>query len=329
MEFGIGIPTCREGLNHPAPFAGPDEIVKMAQLAEKLDYDAIWGNDHTVPPIGALTKYPKPPNFYEAMVSLSYISRFAPKIKIGTGVIVLPIRNPVLLAKQAATLDHFTKGRFLLGVGLGSLRYEFEALFPNKRGTRRGDVLDEGLEALQLLLTQDVASYKGNFYEFDNICITPKPLQQPFPIYTSGNSAAVPKRVAKWCSGWLIGSTTGEAIRERWDMLNAALDEVGRDPNDVMMGAITTLSIGSTREEAINKMESAAIPRTKTPVTKGNPKIGYNNLVGSPSELIDQIKTMEEAGLTQCIAQNVAVNTVSEWNEMVQMFGEEVIPAFR
>ena len=95
------------------------------------------------------------------------------KIPIDIVDVFRPSTEAPELAKQAATLDHFTKGRFLLGVGLGSLRYEFEALFPNKRGTRRGDVLDEGLEALQLLLTQDVASYKGNFYEFDNICITP------------------------------------------------------------------------------------------------------------------------------------------------------------
>jgi len=331
MKFGIGIPTCREGLNHPAPFAGPDEIVKLAQMAERLGYYAVWGNDHMVPPPDALNRYPKPPNFYEALISLSYVSRHTERIKLGTGIIVMPLRDPVLLAKQVATLDQFSGGRFMLGVGLGSLRYEFEALYPNRKGVRRGDVLNEGLEALKLLLTQEVASFRGHYYEFQDICITPKPLQNPLPVYISGNNKEVPKRVARWCTGWLIGSITGDAIRERWNMLIPALEEVRRDPSDVDMGAITTLSIGRTHEEAVARHKAAAIPRTRSgSVAKAaTGDQGYNFLLGSPSELIEQISEMEEAGLTQCIAQNVAVNTFEEMEEMVQMFGEEVIPAFK
>ena len=331
MEFGIGIPTCREGLNHPAPFANPEQIVEMAQLAERVGFDAVWGNDHMVPPADALTRYPKPPNFYEALVSLSFVSRFTQRVRLGTGVIVLPFRDPVLLAKQAATLDQFAGGRLMLGVGLGSLRYEFEILYPKRKGVRRGDMLSEGLEALHLLLTQDVASHQGKYYEFHDVCISPKPLQNPFPVYLSGTNEEVPRRVARWCAGWLVGSTAGDSIKEKWDMLLPALEEAGRDRSEVSMGAITTLSIARTHEEAVRRHDSAAIPRTRTgSVAKdatGDRR--YNILLGSPQGLIEQVKEMEEAGLTQCIAQNVAVDTAEEWAEMAQMFGEEVIPAFR
>ncbi len=321
MKFGIGIPTCREGLNHPAPFAGPEEIVKAAQLAEKLGYYAVWGNDHMVPPEGSLTKYPKPPNFYEALISLSYISRFTKTIKLGVGIIVIPQREPVLLAKQAATLDHFSGGRFLLGVGLGSLRYEFEALHPNMKKANRGKMLDEGLEALQLALTKEVVSYKGQYFEFQNVAITPRPYQTPFPIYISGGNPEVPKRVAKWCSGWLVSSTTGETIKQRWEALLPALEEEKRNPAEIDMGAITTLCIGRTHQEAVDKFNKAAIPR------KGDYMSTY--LVGSPSELIDRIGAMGRAGLSQCITQNVAVNTYPELLEQMQLFGEEVIPALK
>ena len=157
MKFDIALPNCMEGFLVPANFAGPAELVRFAQEAEQLGYYALWGFDFTAP-VSDLRGRPSDgaePNWYELMITLASLSGVTKTIKLGAGVVIIPLRDPVILAKQSATLDQFSNGRFLLGLGLGGSREEFVTVRPRSRGAHRGNMLDEKLDALELLLNGD------------------------------------------------------------------------------------------------------------------------------------------------------------------------------
>src|SRR5690606_12467245 len=163
MRFSVAIPTCKEGLSYPLPFAGPEEIIRVAQSAEQLGYHSVWGNDHITAPRYVRETFDQPPNFYEPLIVLAYIAASTRRIKLAPSVIVLPMREPVYLAKQVATLDVFSGGRFILGVGVGAYREEFEAIHPDLAPTaQRGQMVDESLEALVRLFREPVASFAGD-----------------------------------------------------------------------------------------------------------------------------------------------------------------------
>ena len=152
MKYDMEIPTSREAVFVPIPFAGPQEIVKIVQDAEKLGYHTVWGTDFmTLAPGVAPVEDPDPPNWYELIVSLSYLAAVTDKIVLGTGVVLLPYRDPIILARQITTLDHFSNGRVALGIGLGN-RAEYEMIQPRMRRVHRGRMLDEKMEALHRLL---------------------------------------------------------------------------------------------------------------------------------------------------------------------------------
>ncbi len=130
LKIGIGIPTCREGLTNPAPFLTAKQVVEVSQMAERLGYHLISGNDHLTTSRAVRARDASRPNFYEVFVSLSYIAAVTQRIELLAGVIILPLREPVLLAKQITTLDVFSGGRLIVGVGIGSHRNELEAAFP-------------------------------------------------------------------------------------------------------------------------------------------------------------------------------------------------------
>ena len=108
MKFSIQLPTCTEGLVNPIPFIEPEKFITVAQEAERLGYDAIWGNDHITPASYVKKKWPDPPNFFEVLITLATVGAHTSRVRLGTALLVLPLRDPVLLAKQVSTLDQFT-----------------------------------------------------------------------------------------------------------------------------------------------------------------------------------------------------------------------------
>ena len=139
MRFGVHVPTCIEGMMYPVPFARPADILPSALLCEELGFDSVWGNDHMTTQRYVQREFPDPPNFFEPLVTFSYCAARTTRLRFATGIIVLPMRNMPVLAKQVATLDQLSGGRVILGVGTGAYREEYEALFPDARGVRRGD----------------------------------------------------------------------------------------------------------------------------------------------------------------------------------------------
>ncbi len=329
MKFGIGIPTCREGQALPTPMVTPASLQKMALEADRLGLDYLWADDFRVPSPDMHIPYPTPPNWYEVLVSLAYMARITTRIRIGTGVMVLPLREPVLLAKQAATLDHLSNGRLFLGVGLGVSRDEFVSLNPKNPKANRGKIVDEVLEALEILLYSNLASYKGEYFEFNNISIYPKPVQKHIPLYfvsleqdTSHNL----DRLSQMGQGVLVSSNPVKA-QERIKLISEVLVKAGRKPSEVDFGSYGVMSIAKTRQEALAQYQVNRVSHR----TKGwtDEQVMARHYIGTPAEVIEKIGKLKEAGITQCVVNQFPVDSMDGMVEHLRRYGEQILPAFK
>ncbi len=325
MKFGFAIPTCREGRDNLSAFAGPKEIIKLTQMCERLGFDSVWSNDFINPPPAMRKAFGPPPNWYEVITSFASLAVLTERIKLGIGVIVMPFREPVLLAKQVATLDAFSNGRTLLGMGVGGSRDEFVSIRTKEAKAHRGTMLDEGLEAVTLLLNQPEASFEGKYYEFRDVALYPKPVQKPLPIYIAGHSEETPHRVAKWAHGWLVSYPSTENLRHRWEELKPILEQEGRDPSEIDVTVSWGVSLAQTREAAIERYRKSLQGKR----IRSEEWLMNNNLVGTPAEVAERLLQFEKEGATHCIALHIAADTFPELEEQAQIFGEEVIPLCR
>ena len=329
MRFGIGIPTCREGITQPVGTVSPEGLAAWAVEAERLGFDALWADDFRVPSPDMKLPYPEPPNWYEVMVSLAYVSRITSRISMGTGVMVVPLREPVLLAKQAATLDALSNGRFFLGVGLGVSKDEFKRLHPRLRGARRGEIMDECMEGVLALLSQEVASYSGNYFQFDGVAVHPRPAQQRIPLYFVSLATDSPqnlKRLARWGDGVLVSSNPDEA-RQRVQEIGEAMSEAGRDISEIDIGSYGTLSLGRTRKDAMALYQANRVAdRTRA---MSEDAIVARHYIGTPSEIVEKVGVLGEAGVTQIVVNTFPLDSMEARLTHLRMYGEEVLAAFR
>ncbi len=326
MKFGFLLPTCMAGINHPIPFVKAKDLIELAQMAERLGFYSLWGNDHITPwwkPQGQL------PNWYEILISMACCATSTNSIKLGLGVMVMPYRDPIILAKQVATLDVFSEGRVLFGLGIGSVRSEFELLKPSQAKANRGAMLDESLEAFRLLFTGSEVSFSGRYYSFQGVALNPKPLQEPIPLYISGSTPATIERVAKFGTGLMIMGAPLEALRAKTDELRAASEKAGRDASEIDVAVSTAISLDSTHERAVERFLTSVVGRRFIGRHGGVERVMMGNLIGTPSEVAEKLGQMEEAGISHNAPQHIAANTFEELKEQMQIFGEEVIPLCR
>jgi probable F420-dependent oxidoreductase len=331
MRFSVQLPTCTEGLVNPIPFARPDDFVRLAQAAERLGYDAVWGNDHITAAPYVRTKWSEPPNFYEVLMTLATVGAHTRRVRLGTAILVLPLRDPVLLAKQVATLDQLTGGRVVLAVGIGAYREEFEAHWPRRAAARRGELLDEGLIVLRLLLTEREASHAGAHYAFEKLELSPKPVQRPFPIYIGGHNEAAVARAARFGQGWLPGWRPFDEIRQRTTLLRRLTAEAGRDPREVEAAVQFTLVIGRTPEEAAARYRATGMVQHRKSLAHSgrDPALAEaNNLIGSPESLKEKVAFLQAAGVDHVCALQFPHDSVIEMLEQMEWFACEVVRAF-
>ena len=335
MRISAGLPTGMEGLTYPIPFSDPENIIRIAQAAEKFGYDSVWGNDHMTTQHYVRAEYPVPPRFWEPLVTYAFVLSNTTTLKVGTGVLVLPMRRDIVVtARQIATLDHFGKGRLELGVGIGAYREEFQALQPDIR-LDRGDIVDEGLQALRKLFTERVASFDGKFYRFRDVELWPKPLQAHLPIYVSGNHPNNIRRTVQWADGWLPAGIHVDRLREGVQNLRTMAKQAGRDPRTIEVCPQFVVHVGRTREAAIERFRQSQMAKHLASLAKSTLK-GQGtatheeiNLIGTPAELVDKANAFREAGVTHLLGLYFAVNTVPELLEQMQMFAEEVVPKIK
>lgn len=182
------------------PYSSPEIIVEVAQAAEAAGFDSIWTGDHIVLPEQGFSQPAQTP-LLDSLIALTYVAAATRTLKLATGVLILPQRNPLVLAKEIASLDVLSGGRVLAGFGVGYLQPEFQALGASFED--RGARTDEYLEAMQAIWSQERPAYHGRFVSFEGVQAYPRPLQHPSPpIIIGGTSPAALRRALKYAQGW-------------------------------------------------------------------------------------------------------------------------------
>ena len=320
---------------YPIPFVRPGDILPTALLAEELGFDSVWGNDHMTTQHYVRAEFPVPPRFWEPLVTYAFVLANTTTLKVGTGILVLPMRRDIVaVAKQIATLDHFGGGRLEVGVGIGAYREEFDAVQPDSP-LKRGDIVDEGVQALRLLFAERVASFDGKFYRFRDVELYPKTLQPRIPIYIGGNNANNIRRAVRWGDGWLPAGLHVDRLRKDVAMLRESAGQAGRDPRSIEVAPQFIVHIGKTREAAIARFQQSQMHkhlvslRKSTLKEQGAASNEEINLIGTPAEVVDKANALKEAGVTHLLGLYFAANTVSELLDQMQVFAEEVMPKVR
>jgi probable F420-dependent oxidoreductase len=208
--------------------AEPEAAVQIAQLAERLGYDSLWAGEHVVVPSPRVAPSPMEPDepILDPLVALAHVAAHTQRIRLGTGIIILPQRNPLVLAKQVASLDVLSGGRLILGIGVGYLEPEMRAIGVPMEG--RGSRADDYLAAMRALWGQEAPAHSGPHVRFDQVDAHPRPVQRPLPVVVGGHTRAAHRRAARDADGW-YGFLVGlRAMAEQRDGLRAAIREGGR-----------------------------------------------------------------------------------------------------
>ena len=193
--------------------AAPEAAARIAALAERLGYDSLWAGEHVVVPSPRVEPSPMEPDepMLDPLVALAHLAAHTERIKLGTGVIILPQRNPLVLAKQVASLDVLCGGRLILGIGVAYLEPEMRAIGVPMEG--RGARADEYLAAMRALWDQDAPSFSGRHVEFDRVDAHPRPVQRPLPVVVGGHTRAGAFRSTKSTSPSSDRPTGGATMR--------------------------------------------------------------------------------------------------------------------
>ena len=330
MKFSVCLSTGFEGVMYPVPFAGPEDFVAQAKLCERQGYDSVWGNDHITTQDYVKDLFPgKPPNFYEPLITLAAIAGATTRIGLGTALLVLPMREPVYLAKQILTLDQMSNGRFMLGVGIGAYREEFTAWGGNRiKGVRRSDLMEEGLTTLMLLLNERQASFDGKYTSFRGVEMFPKSRRQPFPLYVGGHNLAAVERAARLGRGWLPGWRPWNELAERIALLRRLAAEHGRDPAQIEVAPQFSVTIDNTPEAAEKRYMASGLVAHRQSLAYTGRDLSQQvvaNLVGSPELLREKVGQLAQIGVGHCCALMFPAATLAEMNDQVQWFAEEVM----
>jgi probable F420-dependent oxidoreductase len=228
MNIGISVPL-------PAYLV---DVGAMARTAEALGFESFWCAEHPFIPVHTTSRFPGSEDgvipeayshFIDPFVALARASGTTSRIKLGTGIVLVPERHPLLLAKEVSTLDLFSGGRFLFGIGAGWLREETQLMggdFDHRWTQTRESIL-----AMKELWTKPEAEFHGKYYDFPPVRSNPKPLQKPHPpVLLGGDARNVLERIVAWGDGWLPNRVTPDQLREKRAALDRLAKEAGRDP---------------------------------------------------------------------------------------------------
>lgn len=239
----------------------------VARRAEELGFASFWVPEHPILPVHCSSRYPGSPDgsipaavgiIADPFVALARASAATSTIQLGTGVCLVPEHNPLLMAKEIATLDHYSGGRFLFGIGAGWLKEETEIMggdFAHRWTQTRDAIL-----AMKELWTKDESEYHGRYYNFPPVRSFPKPAAKPHPpVLLGGSSKYVFKRIVEWGDGWLPTGVSVEGIQRGRAALNELAAKAGRDPR-----SLNIIAFGQpgqfTKKQDIQALEEAGIP---------------------------------------------------------------------
>ena len=221
MDFGLTLPNFHYG----AP-PTRDHILAVAHAAEESGFTSVWASDHIL--VGS--SHPRYGTLYEALSTLAWVAGKTARIRVGTSILVLPMRHALLAAKQIATIDDLSAGRVVVGLGAGWIKTEFENVGANF--SQRGRVLDESIRAMRTLWTSDRPSFAGEYYNFNDTLFFPKPAQPGGPpVWIGGNSDAALRRTALLGDAWHADEVPPDEFEGRVASLQQQAAAAGRRVN--------------------------------------------------------------------------------------------------
>ncbi len=253
MKFGVMFAST-------GPFASAEGAAAIATNADRCGIESIWAVEHVVIPDGYQSQYPysdsgripgaEDADIPDPLIWLAYAAGITTEVRLATGILIVPQRNPVVLAKECATLDKLSNGRFELGIGVGWLEEEFSAL--GLPFYDRGRRTDDYVAAMRALWTQDRASYTGQFAQFDQVIQRPQPLQPGgVPIVVGGHSNAAARRAGKLGDGFFPISATEDDLVDLLELMRTTATEHGRDGDAIDV----TVGSWSPRRDSIDKVK--------------------------------------------------------------------------
>ncbi len=227
-------------------FLKPGELVRMAKTAEDLGYESMWTFEHVIVPESYESQYPYSPtgklamdgdtNFVDPLIALSFVAAATERIRLGTGVNILTQTNPLYLAKQASSIDYLSGGRLMLGLGVGWLKEEFEAL--GVPFDRRGARADEYLDAMRQAWSGETVDLRGDFVDWHDFKMLPRPEQRPgVPIVIGGTTDAAIRRVVAKGDGWYVIHKDLDQFRDHMTRLDRECAAQGRDRSELELTA--------------------------------------------------------------------------------------------
>ncbi len=223
-----------------------ERMIEISRAAERGGFESLWTFEHVIVPIDYASRYPysadgkmavtPETNFVDPLVALSHIAAHTTRVRLATGVNILPQTNPLLLAKQAASLDFVSGGRFLLGVGIGWLAEEFQAM--GVPFERRGARFDDAVAAMRKVWSGEVVEHASDFLDWKGFKSHPVPVQKPFPVIIGGSKGKAFERIARYGDGWYAPTASVQQLAALMPSLGAACAAAGRARESVEVTAM-------------------------------------------------------------------------------------------
>jgi probable F420-dependent oxidoreductase len=295
--------------------AEPETILRLARHAEEAGFDSVWLADHVVFPVSYASRYPYSAGgafpaqlsepLMEPIATMGVLVGATRRVRIGTAVLVMPYRNPLLLARMLVTLDRFSGGRIVLGAGVGWLEEEFKVLdsFDFKK---RGRVTDEYIEIFKAIAAGGEVGYQGETYAFEPVYSSPGSVQRPHPpILIGGIADAALRRVVRHGDGWLAVFAPPSALPERLDVLRRLAEEAGRPFRDLSLVYKLFLQIGEAKRGPAGARETGT---------------------GSVAEIADDVRRLFDLGFQKIIVRCRGASAADVMDQVAR-FSDMVLPA--
>jgi probable F420-dependent oxidoreductase len=290
------------------PFSSMASFERWLDLCERSEVDSIWVSERLVSPQPTV----------EPVTTMSYVAGATSRLKFGMNTVVLPLRDPLVLAKECATLDFLSGGRLLPAFGVGAeTAPEWRATGRQPEG--RGSRSDEMLVLLARLWSEEAVTFEGKHFRYEDVTISPRPVQQPLPIWIGGSSDAAVRRTARYGTGWLGGIQTPAQVAPVVTKIKAATAEAGRIIDADHYGAGFPFRFGSLDEPVVER------------AARGFARLGGLEpaeymAVGGAAQIVARAREYVDAGISKFVLRPIAASD-DEWMDQTQRLIDEVVPA--
>lgn len=308
--FGIAARNFTAYPEMPSASALVDYGVRM----EELGFDSLWVWDHML--LGVEPNFP----IIDSLTVLTGVAARTKRIKLGTGILVLPLRNAVALAKQLSSMDQLSNGRMLMGMASGWYKREFDAM--GIPFDKRGKIMDENLDILRRLWTEPSVSGAYERYNISKAVMYPKPAQERIPILIGGYVDRVLKRAATVGDGWLTYFYTPEGFAKSWTKIRDFAKEAGKDPDTLLNATQLPICIGKSRADVEGKMLDWLNKEWDFPAQSDCTR--DSAIMGSVDECVEQLKKHHAVGV-----QKIIFVPYKYEMEQIELIAREIIPRLK